>query len=109
MFRISDLEYRIRINFIISVSVTFVFIIIVKVRTNDTIERFPLLSFLLSNSFVVISVRLHVRPPEVLELLRNLGGGDLLQSEDEDPGDDDTEDIEEGEGQTDQAKQEGLE
>ena len=109
MFRISDLEYRIRINFIISVSVTFVFIIIVNVRTNDTIERFPLLSFLLSDSFVVISVGLHVCPPEVLELLRNLSGGDLLQSEDEDSGDDDTEDIEEGEGQTDQAEEEGLE
>ena len=45
----------------------------------------------------------------MLELLRNLSGGDLLQSEDEDSGDDDTEDIEEGEGQTDQAEEEGLE
>ena len=88
---------------------TFVFIIIF-VRTKDTIERFPTgEAFLLSSSFVVISVGLHVCPPEVLELLRNLGGSDLLQSEDEDPGDDDTEDIEEGEGQTDQAEEEGLE
>ena len=37
-----------------------------------------------------------------LELLGHLSRGDLLQSEDEDPGDDDTEDVDQGEGETDQ-------
>ena len=93
----------------INLNITFVFSVVVNVLTSKTIERFPLLSLLLSNGFVVVSVGLHVCPPEMLELLRDLGRGHLLQPEDEDPGDDDAEDVEEGEGETDQAQEEGLE
>ena len=79
------------------------------VKTNETIQWLPFFSSFLPESFVVIPVSLDVLPPEMLELLGHFSWSDLLQSEDEDPGDDDTEDIEEGEGQTDQAEQEGLE
>ena len=51
--------------------------------------------------FVVIPVSLDVLPPEMLELLGHFSWSDLLQSEDEDPGDDDAEDVDEGEGEAD--------
>ena len=56
--------------------------------------------------FVVIPVSLDVLPPEMLELLGHFSWSDLLQSEDEDPGDDDAEDVDEGEGEADQAQEE---
>ena len=96
---------------IIILQFTFVIIVLVvfgSVRTKNTIQWLPFISALLPHSFVVIPVGLHVSPPEMLELLRHFGRGDLLESEDEDPGEDDAEDVDEGEGETDQTQQEGL-
>ena len=45
---------------------------------------------------------LDVFSPEMLELLGHFGRSDLLQSENEDAGDDDAEDVDEGEGEADQ-------
>ena len=47
----------------------------------------------LPDGLVVVAMGLHIRLPEVRELLRYLGRGDLLQPEDEDPSDDDAEDV----------------
>ena len=62
----------------------------------------------LPDRLVVVAVSLHIRPPEVGELLRNLLRRDLLQLEDEDTGDDDTEDVDEGEDEAEEAEVECL-
>ena len=46
--------------------------------------------------------------PEVRKVLWNFLWGDLLEFEDEDAGEDDAEDVDDGEEKTDQAQQESL-
>ena len=96
-------------------------------RPNNTIQWLTFISSFLPDSFVVISVSLHISSPEMFctvkyfiprpssvnkekltELLWDFSRSDLLEPEDEDPGDDDTEDVDQGEGETDQSQQEGL-
>ena len=78
------------------------------VRSKNTIQWLPFVPPFFPHSFVVIPVSLDVISPEMLELLRDFGRSNLLQPEDEDPGDDDAEDVDQGEGETDEAQQEGL-